>query len=151
MTDKSYERWHMHTRRTSNGCRRMRGFTLIELMIVLVVVAILAAIAYPSYREYVHRSQRAEARSTLLQAAQSLERCYTEYNAYNNAACTAGFPTDTENKLYSVDVAATANAFLLTATPKAGTGAASDSKCTSLTLDQTGHKDGTGTKKSVCW
>ena len=31
---------------------QVKGFTLIELMIVLVIVAIFAAIAIPSYQEY---------------------------------------------------------------------------------------------------
>jgi type IV pilus assembly protein PilE len=40
---------------------RVRGFTLIELMVVLAVVAILAAIAVPAYSSQVRRSHRADA------------------------------------------------------------------------------------------
>jgi type IV pilus assembly protein PilE len=36
---------------------RIRGFTLIELMITIAILAILAAISYPSYRSYVQRSR----------------------------------------------------------------------------------------------
>lgn len=44
----------------------VRGFTLIELMIVVAIIAVLASVAYPSYKEYVARSRRAEARAVLL-------------------------------------------------------------------------------------
>ena len=42
---------------------KLRGFTLIELMIVVAIVAILAMIAYPSYTQYVIRSRRSMAKA----------------------------------------------------------------------------------------
>jgi prepilin-type N-terminal cleavage/methylation domain-containing protein len=66
----SKHRMNKHLEAQANRRGRMRGFTLIELMIVLAVIAILAAIAYPSYTRYVLRAKRADAKQQLLQAAQ---------------------------------------------------------------------------------
>jgi type IV pilus assembly protein PilE len=58
------------------------GFTLVELMITVAVVGILAAIALPNYTQYVQRSHRSNARNTLLQAAQWMERASNSTGAY---------------------------------------------------------------------
>src|SRR5262245_213083 len=65
---------------------RQRGFTLVELMVVVVIVAILASIGIPSYREHMQRANRAEAKSSLLEDAQFLERNRTATNKYNKNA-----------------------------------------------------------------
>lgn len=66
--------------------KRKSGFTLIELMIVVAVIGILAAIAYPSYMESVRRSNRAEAKVELMDISQRLQRCYSSYARFNDAA-----------------------------------------------------------------
>lgn len=60
----------------------MKGFTLIEVMITVAIVSILAAIAYPSYVEHVFRSRRADAKATLLELAQTMERNYLVSTTY---------------------------------------------------------------------
>jgi type IV pilus assembly protein PilE len=49
--------------------RRLRGFTLTELMITVAVVAILVAIAYPTYQGQLRKGNRAAAQSAMLQIA----------------------------------------------------------------------------------
>ncbi|MES2823294.1 MAG: type IV pilin protein [Pseudomonadota bacterium] len=60
------------------------GFTLVELMITLAIVSILAAVAYPSYMNTVRRSNRAEAKTELMDIAQRLQRCYTAYGRFDD-------------------------------------------------------------------
>lgn len=73
-------------RRMPRACRRprVRGFTLLELMIVVVVIALLAAIAYPSYRAYIIRAHRTEATHALLEASAKMEQFFSQYQHYGN-------------------------------------------------------------------
>lgn len=54
--------------------QQVRGFTLIELMVVVVIVAIFAAIAIPSYQHFVRRAIAAQAQQEVQKLAEQLER-----------------------------------------------------------------------------
>ncbi len=144
----------MHIPQSNTGMkyRHSRGFTLIEVIIVVAIVAILAAIALPSYQNSVLKSGRAEGKAALLNAAQRLERCFTEFNAYNNANCPDFNPVEiTENQRYAISLSAVAPmSYTLQAVPQGSQ--AGDTQCGTLTLSQTGAKTESGTwNVTECW
>ena len=63
---------------------RQRGVSLMELLVAVAIVAILAGIAYPSYINQVRKSQRADGTKALLNYAQQLKRCRTDFYAYDH-------------------------------------------------------------------
>jgi type IV pilus assembly protein PilE len=134
---------------------RQQGFTLIEMMIVVLVIAILAAVGYPSYQDQVRKTRRADCQAVLMEAANALERYYTERGAYTGATAGTHYPDrcplDPGQELF-YDVAAnvTATTFALTATVQPGQ---DKDKCQNLTLTNTGQKGQTGSGLSVqdCW
>jgi len=139
---------------------RMKGVTLIELMIVIVVVAILASIAIPSYRSYVLRTHRVEAKTALLNLAAAQEKHYLVNNTYaaNAALSTAppaglGLPGTTENGWYTIAInAASTTAFSATATATGGQ--TDDDDCLTFTINAQGVRAATkngGGASTVCW
>ena len=140
---------------------RMKGVTLIELMIVIVVVAILASIAVPSYRSYVMRTHRVEAKTALLNLAAAQEKFYLSNNTYaSNAQLTTappnglGLSATTENGWYTIVIADPANAAGFSATATAQGAQAADTACASFTINQRGQKTATksgGADSTVCW
>lgn len=60
----------------------MRGFTLIELMIVIAIVGILAAVAIPQFNAYRAKSFNAAAEADLRNAATAQEGYFTDHEEY---------------------------------------------------------------------
>ena len=134
---------------------RLAGFSLIELMVVVAIIAIIAAIAYPSYERSVLKSHRSDAENLLTTDAQILERCYTQYFAYNNANCPP-LATSTQYAYYTLSPAGgsvSASTYVLTAVAQ-GT-QTKDTGCATFKIDNTGNKtaytSSAATNSTTCW
>ncbi len=66
--------------------KRLKGFTLIEVMIVVAIIAILAAIALPSYTAYVMRSRITGAVSALSGMKINMEKYFQDHRSYFDPA-----------------------------------------------------------------
>ncbi len=127
---------------------KVKGFTLIELMIVVAIMGIVAAIAYPSYNNYVIRSKRADGMGALMNAVNAMERFRAANLTYVGASAGTHFadtyPSDGES-YYQLSVSGlTRTTYTLTATP-INTMAGKD---TPLTINQAGQKTWNGKN---CW
>ncbi|HYD79734.1 MAG TPA: type IV pilin protein [Paucimonas sp.] len=127
---------------------RQQGFTLIELMVTVAVVGILAAIAYPMYTGHIVKSNRAVAKSFMLNVANRQEQYLLDARSYAQAANNDAFGSSGLNltvpaevsKYYTMSVAhvgGNGRTYLIQAVPISGTVQAGDG---TLTLDNTGAK-----------
>lgn len=126
-----------------------KGFTLIEILLVIAIIGILSSIAYPSYNEHLVKVHRTYAITALMDLAGYMEEHHALNNTYKNAAT----KNDADYKnYYHLDITkADNNTYLLRATPL-GKQAVTDTLCGTLTLNQDGIRNITGSGSiENCW
>ena len=88
---------------TPDPLRRVRGFTLIELMVTVAIAAILASVAIPMYRDYVIRSRIIDATSKLSDFRVRMEQYFMDNRTYANGAnCGIADPKDTDDASFTI-------------------------------------------------
>ena len=107
----------------------IRGFTLIELMIVIAIVGILAAIALPSYMDYIRKSLRADGISAIMDLMLAQEKWRANHTIYGTLTELEGAASvESPEKHYKLEfkdatgtvVAPTATGYTMRAEPQGG-------------------------------
>lgn len=65
----------------------VKGFSLIELMIVIVIIGLLLTVAVPGYRDHVIRGQIAEAKAALSDGRVKMEQFFQDNKTYEGGPC----------------------------------------------------------------
>ena len=127
--------------------RQLRGFTIVELMIVIGIVGLLVALAIPNFSRYVRKANRGEAHQLLMNWANNQEIWRANNASY---AGTGNLPAPIHDKYTFTIANVAANTYTVTATAIAGSDQAYDQQegtsCTPLTMDQSGART-----PAVCW
>ena len=137
-----------------------RGYSLMELMVAVSILAILTGIAYPSYAAYVKRANRTDATSALIQAAQALQRCYSQLMTFDYSNCTNVVPASSPNGYYAITVvpvsptSTAVSTYVLTATATKPP-QTKDTQCYSFTLNSVGvqvaYTSTSVVNTTTCW
>lgn len=122
----------------ASACGKVRGFTLLEVMLVVAIIATLAGIALPSYADYVRRSRILDAVARLADARARMEEYFLDQRSYIDAAGRCGVqpPTGTAGDAFALACEASPTAYTYTATGLADKGMASFA----YAIDQGGAK-----------
>jgi len=151
--------------------RRVKGFSLIEIMVVMAILGILASIGYSSYSSSTQKARRTDGKEALLRAAALQERWIitNPANTYaGNAAIASIGGNLSEEGYYSITASNTAMSgtdcptaglcFTITVVPADGSPQVEDSNCLSMTVDNLGRKRsydnvtaGSGNETDNCW
>lgn len=115
----------------------VKGFTLIELIVVVAVVGLLASVAHPFYKEHQAKVSRSDVQAEMSRIAQQMQFYYSVNNTYigeNSLGTSNSMPFPKTKPLYTITRTISDNAttgekgtsFIIQATPNANSRMAGD-------------------------
>lgn len=141
---------------------KIKGFTLIEVMITIIIIAILASVATAAYRGYITKARRQAMQEDLLDMMLEAEEYYSLNHKYVGAFGSNAGPTTFEdrNPHYTVTYCATGctptdtvtGGYIITAVAKGGQ--TSDKDCSTLKVYRNGTRlaqTSAGANSEGCW
>jgi type IV pilus assembly protein PilE len=131
--------------------KKIRGFTLIEAMIVVAILGVIIAFGYPSYRDQVMKSRRADGKAFTLEIADRLERYYSDKSTYTTTITAIGYDDKYEPHAgyYEASITTTDPTLDYTITVKPVPGSTQDKdKCRSFTVTSQGSRV---SNPAGCW
>ena len=127
---------------------RVRGFTLLELMVVVAIMAILAAIAYNAYGNQVRKSRRAEAKQVLTDLVLKQEKYRSNHPTYGTTIANIGGANSTGWYTIAISGTPDATTYTMTATP---TGDQLKDSCGTLQVSMATGTLSKSPSTSGCW
>jgi len=145
-------------------CKKIKGFTLIELVVVVFVVALLLTFTVPGYQEQLRKTRRSLGGTELLEVMMRQEQFFVDHKRYAVDLTELDYPATpyaidpqgsavtavAGNRIYLIDITTQQNSYTLYAIPQLSQ--ALDYSCGTLSLDSSGIKLAMGTSAAQdCW
>lgn len=145
-------------------CNNVKGFTLIELVVVVFIVALLLTLTLPGYQDQLRKTRRALGGAELLEVMMRQEQFFVDHKRYAGDLTELDYPASpyavdpqgsaviaaAGDRVYLIDITTLQNAYTLYAIPQLSQ--AQDHLCGTLSLDSLGIRRAAGVQAAQdCW